>query len=157
VEHDLSVKGKDGVFVIGDLAAFQQDDGTFVPGVAPAAIQQGHLAAKNVIHHVRKEGTETFQYFDKGSMATIGRSRAIAVAGNLKMTGFIAWLAWLFVHVLSLVGFRNRVVVLIEWAWAYVSFQRSARIILSSTVPREPYPVASQRVPKLPEKETVTS
>jgi NADH:ubiquinone reductase (H+-translocating) len=157
VQHDLSVQGKDGVFVVGDLAAFQQEDGTFVPGVAPAAIQQGHLAAKNVIHLVRKEGTETFQYFDKGSMATIGRSRAIAVAGNLKMTGFLAWLAWLFVHVLSLVGFRNRVVVLLEWAWAYVSFQRSARIILSSTVPREPYPVASQRVPKVPEKETVTS
>jgi NADH dehydrogenase len=160
VAPDLTVAGKDGVFVIGDLAAFKQPDGTFVPGVAPAAIQQGTCAAKNIARLVRGEQTEAFEYFDKGSMATIGRSRAIAISGKLKMTGALAWLAWLFVHVLSLVGFRNRVVVLIEWAWAYLTFQRSARIIVSSTVPREPYPVASQRVPvTVPPaaKESVTS
>ena len=80
-----------------------------------------------------------------------------SISGKLKMTGTLAWLAWLFVHVLSLVGFRNRVVVLIEWAWAYLTFQRSARIIVSSTVPREPYPVASARTPIVPPKESVTS
>ena len=157
VNEDLRLLERDDVFVIGDIAAFEQPDGTLVPGVAPAAIQEGHQAAKNVLALIAGKPTERFEYFDKGSMATIGRSRAIATSGKLKMTGTLAWLAWLFVHVLSLVGFRNRVVVLLEWAWAYVSFQRSARIILSSTAPREPYPVASQRVPAVPPKETVTS
>lgn len=157
VGPDLSIDEHPEIFVIGDIAAFKQPDGTLVPGVAPAAIQQGTLAAKNITKLVRGQPTESFEYFDKGSMATIGRSRAIAISGKLKMTGLLAWLAWLFVHVLSLVGFRNRVVVLLEWAWAYLTFQRSARIIVSSTVPREPYPVASRRTPIVPPKERVTS
>ena len=157
VEPDLSVKGKSEIFVVGDLAAFKQEDGTFVPGVAPAAIQQGAWAAKNVIHLVRNGTTEPFVYFDKGSMATIGRSRAIAVAGKLELTGLLAWLAWLFVHVMSLVGFRNRVAVLLEWTWAYLTFQRSARIIMAAPVPRDPNPVASNHAPGAPAKEPVTS
>lgn len=156
VKSDLSVEGHAEVFVVGDLAAFTQPDGALVPGVAPAAIQQGNLAAKNIARLARGLATESFQYFDKGSMATIGRSRAVAISGKLKMTGLLAWLAWLFVHVLTLVGFRNRVVVLLEWAWAYLTFQRSARIIVSSTVPREAHPAASLRGQSVAPKERVT-
>lgn len=131
VRPDLRPEGLDDVFVIGDLARFEQPDGTLVPGVAPAAIQQGELAAKNVLARMRDQELGEFTYVDKGSMATIGRKKAVAVAGRFKMKGFVAWLAWLFVHLMALVGFRNRLMVFMEWAWAYFSYQRSARIILS--------------------------
>ena len=132
VERDLSVKGlgaKD-VFVIGDLAAFEQD-GAALPGVAQVALQQGHHVAQNIQSSAAGEPMKEFRYHDKGSMATIGRSRAVAEIGHVRLTGFVAWCAWLFVHVMALVGFRNRLAVLFEWAWAYVTYQRSARIILA--------------------------
>jgi len=130
VERDLTVKGLDSVYVIGDLAHLEQD-GEPLPGVAQVALQMGRHAAENIALTIAGEARKEFRYHDKGSMATIGRSRAIAEIGRVRLTGFVAWCAWLFVHVMALVGFRNRVAVLLEWAYAYLTYQRSARIILS--------------------------
>ena len=131
VRPDLTVRDLEdrSVFVIGDLAALEQD-GEMLPGVAPVAIQMGRHVAENIEHEIAGEAPKAFRYHDKGSMATIGRSRAIAQIGRVHITGFVAWLVWLFVHVMALVGFRNRVAVLLEWAYAYLTYQRSARIIL---------------------------
>jgi NADH:ubiquinone reductase (H+-translocating) len=129
VEPDLSVPGHPEVFVLGDQACFRQADGTLVPGVAPAAIQQGRHAAINVLHDLRNEEREPFEYFDKGIMATIGRASAVAQLGRLHLWGFIAWLAWSFIHILYLIGFRNRVLVFIQWVWSYVRYRRGARLI----------------------------
>jgi len=129
VEPDLSVPGRPEVFVAGDLAAVTSD-GRAVPGIAPAAIQMGKHAAANVERRIRGEPTRPFRYRDRGMMATIGRSAAIAVIGRLRLTGLPAWLAWLFVHIWFLIGFRNRLAVLLDWGWAYLTYQRSARVIL---------------------------
>jgi NADH dehydrogenase len=125
---DLSVPDAPDVFVVGDLAAFEHD-GEPVPGVAPAAIQEGRHAAKNILRRVRGEATLPFHYLDKGSLATIGRASAVAEMGSLRLSGLIAWLAWLFIHILFLIGFRNRYLVLSEWAWGYVTYERGARLI----------------------------
>jgi NADH dehydrogenase len=151
VRPDLTVEGAPGVFVIGDAAAFPVEGG-ILPGVAQVAIQQGRHAAQNILADLARRPMAPFSYFDRGSMATIGRNRAIAVSGGLQMTGVLAWLAWVFIHVLYLVDFRNRLVVLFEWSWAYLSFNRSARIILERPVPRVDLPAASSRR-VLPEKE----
>ncbi len=124
---DLSVPGNPQVFVIGDLAAVR-DDGRFVPGMAPAAIQEGRHAARNVLQLIRGRPTLPFRYRDRGVLATIGRKAAVARIGRLRFSGFAAWLVWLLLHVSWLIGFRNRAVVLFEWAWAYFTYQRSARI-----------------------------
>lgn len=129
VESDLSVPGHPEVFVLGDQASVRQADGTTVPGLAPAAIQQGRHAADNVLHDLRGEQREAFEYFDKGIMATIGRASAVAQSGRFRMSGFIAWLAWCFIHILYLIGFRNRVLVMIQWMWSYVRYKRGARLI----------------------------
>lgn len=129
VEPDLSIPGHPEVFVVGDLAAVPQDGGTLVPAVAPAANQEGTHAARNVRRLLRGEPTRPFRYFNKGNLATIGRHRAIADFGKFRLTGWIAWWFWLFVHILYLVGFRNRVTVLIQWAYAYFTYQRGARLI----------------------------
>jgi NADH dehydrogenase len=113
---------------VGDLAAFEAD-GKLVPGVAPAAIQEGRHAAKNIVRRVRGEATVPFHYLDKGSLATIGRASAVAEIGSLRLSGLLAWLAWLFIHILFLIGFRNRYLVLSEWAWGYVTYERGARLI----------------------------
>lgn len=134
VEADLSVPGHPEVAVVGDLAAAKQADGSFVPGVAQGAMQGGALAAKNLLRRLAGQATEAFVYNDKGSMATIGRKAAVAEIGKLKLRGFLAWAMWLFIHILFLVGFRNRIAVLSEWAWAYVSYQRSARVIVSRSI-----------------------
>ncbi len=107
-----------------------------LPGVAQVAMQQGRQAAKNILHTIEGEPLDAFHYRDLGSMATIGRKRAIAVIGRMHLDGFLAWLAWLFVHLMALVGFRNRAAVLADWAWAYFTYQRSARIILDRAAPR---------------------
>ncbi len=132
IKKNLTVAELEGesIFVIGDAAALEQD-GEMLPGVAQVAMQMGNLVAENIVHAIANEALKDFRYHDKGSMATIGRSRAIAQIGSVQLTGFIAWCAWLFVHVMALVGFRNRVAVLLEWAYAYLTYQRSARIILS--------------------------
>jgi NADH dehydrogenase len=136
VEPDLSVPGRPDIFVIGDLAAVESD-GQAVPGVAPAAIQMGRHAAANVLRRLRGEPTAVFRYRDKGSLATVGRSRAVAVIGRLKLSGFFAWAAWLFVHIVFLIGFRNRFVVLFTWMWAYLTYERSARLIVGRRESRE--------------------
>jgi NADH dehydrogenase len=129
IDNDLSVPNQNHIFVIGDMAHLKQENGELVPGVAPAAIQMAQLACKNILKDLNNEPREEFKYWDKGSMATIGKNRAIVEAGRFKMTGFLAWLAWLFIHVISLIGFRNRFWVLTEWFWAYVTRERSARLI----------------------------
>ncbi len=129
VESDLSVPGHPEVFVVGDAAAVARPEGGLVPGVAPAATQMGTSAAKNIIRSMRGEEREPFRYFNKGDLATIGRHKAVAKIGRVELTGTIAWLTWLFVHVMYLVGFRNRVSVLMEWAYAYFTFRRGVRLI----------------------------
>jgi NADH dehydrogenase len=129
VSADLSVPGHPEVFVVGDLAAFPAPGGGLLPGVAPVAIQQGRAAADNAWRRLRGEPTRPFHYRDRGSMATIGRAAAVATIGRLHLTGLLAWLAWLGVHIVYLIGFRNRFLVLFQWAWAYVTWQRGARLI----------------------------
>lgn len=129
VNNDLSIPSNKNIFVIGDMASLKQADGKPVPGVAPAAIQMAQTATANILNDLQNKPRKDFKYWDKGSMATIGRSRAIVEAGKFKMTGFLAWLAWLFVHVISLIGFKNRLYVLSEWFWAYLTRERSARLI----------------------------
>ncbi|MGC2235754.1 MAG: NAD(P)/FAD-dependent oxidoreductase [Pyrinomonadaceae bacterium] len=129
VKNDLSVPNHKSIFVIGDMASLKQADGKPVPGVAPAAIQMAQTACANILNDLKNKPRKDFKYWDKGSMATIGRSKAIVEAGKIKLTGFIAWLAWLFVHVISLIGFKNRLYVLSEWFWAYLTRERSARLI----------------------------
>jgi NADH:ubiquinone reductase (H+-translocating) len=127
---DLTVPGHPEIAVIGDLAAAARGDGRgLVPGVAPAALQEGEHAAKNVLRALRGEERLPFRYRDKGSLATIGRAAAIAQIGRLQLSGLIAWLAWLFVHIFFLIGFRNRVAVILQWAWSYLTWQRGARLI----------------------------
>src|SRR5580700_7639936 len=137
VNPDLSLPNHPEVFVIGDLAALKDDSGKLLPGVAPVAIQEGRYVAKLIRREIRgdKEAAPRapFHYFDKGSLATIGRSAAIAQFGRIHISGFIAWLSWLFVHILFLIGFRNRVLVFIQWAWSYFTYERSARLITGST------------------------
>ncbi|HJU66526.1 MAG TPA: NAD(P)/FAD-dependent oxidoreductase [Gemmatimonadaceae bacterium] len=129
VERDLSVPGHPEVFVVGDLAAFKQRDGTLVPGVAPAAMQQGRTAARNIVRSVHDEPRREFRYLNKGNLATIGRHRAVADFGWLRLTGSLAWWMWLFVHIMYLAGFRNRLSVLLEWGYAYFTYRRGARLI----------------------------
>jgi NADH dehydrogenase len=129
VTPELTVPGHNDVFVIGDLALFKQD-GQPVPGVAPAAMQGGTQAARNILRQIQGKPMEPFSYWDRGTFAVIGRGSAVGVAlRRFRMTGFFAWLAWLFVHILFLIGFRSRVVVLLNWAYSYLAFRRSARII----------------------------
>ena len=129
VQPDLTLLNHKNIFVIGDMASLKQANGQPVPGVAPAAIQMAENACANILRDLKGKARQDFKYWDKGSMATIGRSKAIVEAGRFKLTGFVAWLAWLFVHIISLIGFRNRLSVLTEWFWAYLTRERSARLI----------------------------
>ena len=129
VQDDLTIPGHPEVQVIGDLANFTGKDGKSLPGVSPVAMQQGRQAARNIMNMIEGRKPQRFWYFDKGSMATIGRNKAVADLRLLHLSGLPAWVAWLFVHTLFLVGFRNRVVVLFQWAWAYFTFNKGARLI----------------------------
>jgi NADH dehydrogenase len=129
VEPDLTLSGHPEVYVIGDLAALQQD-GRPVPGVAPAAMQMGRHAARNVLRALAGGERVPFRYVDKGSLATIGRKSGVALFGRFRLSGFLAWAAWLAVHIFFLIGFRNRLVVMTDWAWSYFTHQRFARLIL---------------------------
>ena len=129
VQADLSIPEHAEVFVIGDLAALNDATGGLLPGVAPVAMQQGAMAGKNISRLLQGQRTESFIYHDKGSMATIGRAAAVVYKGKLQLSGYLAWLAWLFVHILFLIGFRNRLMVMIQWAWSYLTYQRGARLI----------------------------
>jgi NADH dehydrogenase len=129
VQDDLTIPGHPEVQVIGDLANFTGKDGKSLPGVSPVAMQQGRHAARNIMNMIEGRKPQRFWYFDKGSMATIGRNKAVADLRLLHLSGLPAWVAWAFVHILFLVGFRNRVVVLVQWAWAYFTFNKGARLI----------------------------
>lgn len=130
VQPDLTVSGHPEVFVVGDLASAKRRNGQPVPGVAPAAIQMGKFAARQIARTIAGKPREPFEYLDKGSLATIGRSHAIAdFPGKIHISGYFAWLAWLFIHLLFLIGFRNRFFVMIEWAWAYFTYNHGARLI----------------------------
>lgn len=141
VTPHLTLPQHDDVYVVGDLASIKQADGTFVPGVAQGAIQAGKYASRRIVDQLRGESTPPFAYNDKGSLATIGRGAAVAEFAHTWFSGLIAWLLWLVVHIMFLVGFRNRVAVLLEWAWSYLTFERGARLItgtLPSQSPRNP-------------------
>ncbi|HET9182651.1 MAG TPA: NAD(P)/FAD-dependent oxidoreductase [Candidatus Angelobacter sp.] len=161
VEPDLSMPGRPEVFVIGDLAAVRWErqgsepkanvivsdrdkdkPGSLVPGVAPAAIQMGKFAARQIKLSVQNKRRETFHYRDKGSLATIGRSRAVADFGRLHISGYFAWVSWLSIHLFFLIGFRNRIMVVAEWAWAYITYNHGARLIT------EPRATAAEERPK---------
>jgi NADH dehydrogenase len=129
VNDDLTIPGHPEVQVIGDLANFSHQTGEPLPGVSPVAMQQGRHAARNILRMIRGEKPTPFRYFDKGSMATIGRNKAVADLKVFHLSGLPAWLTWLFVHIIFLVGFRNRVLVLLQWAWAYLTFDKGARLI----------------------------
>jgi NADH dehydrogenase len=129
VEPDLSIPGHPEVFVIGDLASLRDASGRPLPGVAQVAIQQGRHAARNIEAAVRGGNVSAFRYRDPGNLAVLGRAAAIADLPGVKLSGFPAWLVWCFIHILYLIGFRNRFIVLFEWAWAYLTWQRGARLI----------------------------
>lgn len=142
VEPDLSVKGHKNVFVAGDQACFTHQTGKPLPGTAPVAMQQGRYLAKTIRGDLAGKTREPFHFVDKGQMATIGRSRAIVEVGKLKIAGFMAWLIWLVVHIYYLTGFKNRLLVVMQWAWSYFSFHRGARLIVSKewrfNLPKDP-------------------
>jgi NADH:quinone reductase (non-electrogenic) len=129
VQPDLSLPSHPEVFVIGDLAAFEDRAGRPLPGLAPVAMQQGHRVAMNIGRELRGEPREAFRYVARGSLATIGRAAAVAEFGRIHLSGFVAWLSWLFIHILFLIGFRNRLMVMIQWAWSYFTYERGARLI----------------------------
>jgi len=151
VNRDLTVPGHHNVFAIGDMTCLEQD-GKPLPGVSPVAMQMGRRVAGNIRNDLAGKPYEEFHYFDKGNMATIGRKAAIAEIGKLHLSGFMAWMAWLVVHIFFLIGFRNRFMVLFNWAWSYFTYQRGARLItgrrlslLSPTEIVESGPGARQR------------
>jgi NADH:ubiquinone reductase (H+-translocating) len=126
---DLTIPGHPEVQVIGDLANFAHQTGEPLPGISPVAMQQGRHAARNVLRMIKGRKPQRFRYWDKGTMATIGRNKAVADLKFMHLSGRLAWLAWLFVHIVFLVGFRNRLLVLFQWAWAYFTFDKGARLI----------------------------
>ena len=135
VQPDLSIPGHPEVFVIGDLAALNDESGKMLPGVAQVAIQQGDWVADTIARDLENQPRRNFRYHDKGSLATIGRAAAVAQfgkSGKFHLSGYFAWLAWLFVHIFFLIGFRNRLIVMIQWAWSYLTYERGARLITGS-------------------------
>ncbi len=129
VNDDLTIPGHPELQVIGDLANFSHQTGQPLPGVSPVAMQQGRHAARNILRMIKNREPQRFHYWDKGSMATIGRNKAVADLNFVHLSGLPAWLVWLFVHIIFLVGFRNRLAVLFQWAWAYFTFNAGARLI----------------------------
>jgi NADH dehydrogenase len=133
VEPDLSIPGHPEVFAIGDMAGALGEDGKPLAGVSQVAMQGGAHAARMILRTAKGEPREPFHYWDTGIMATIGRSRAIVQMGKIRFAGFFAWVFWLAVHIFYLIGFRNRLVVMISWAWSYVTYRRGARLITHAT------------------------
>ena len=140
VEPDCTVPGHPEIFVIGDLSHFRDPAGAPLPGVAQVAMQQGHYVAHLIERRLRGESGEPFHYRDRGSMAVIGRNAAVAQVAGLRFNGFVAWLAWLFIHLMYLVEFDNRLLVLVQWAWNYLTWNRGARLITGKTDPRPSEP-----------------
>jgi NADH dehydrogenase len=129
VEPDLTVPGHPEIFVIGDLANFSHQTGKPLPGVAQPAIQQGSYVAKAIVRRARGQAIEPFHYFDKGNLAVIGRGAAVADLNWLRLSGFPAWVIWIFIHLLYIVQFQNRILIFLQWAWLYITYDRSARLI----------------------------
>jgi len=148
VDRSLNVPGYDEVFAIGDLAACTNPDGTPVPGVAPAAAQAGRFVADQIVRRIRGLPTTQFRYVNKGNLATIGRSAAVAELGRARLSGFIAWVLWLAVHVCFLIGFRNRYIVLFQWVWHYFTNQGGARLITGTRNPHSGWPSQPRRLAK---------
>ena len=137
IEPDCTLPGRPEVFVLGDMTNYPHQTGKPLPGVAPVAMQMGGYAAEVIVHRLQgKPPPMPFHYIDRGNMATIGRSSAIAETGRLKLSGFVAWLAWLFIHIMYLVGFQNRLLVVMQWAWSYVTRGRTARLITEGQATR---------------------
>ena len=136
VQPDLSIPGHPSVFVVGDLATLPDENGKMLPGVASVAIQEGNAVAETIARDLtnqpQNQPRRNFRYHDKGSLATIGRAAAVAQFGKFELSGYFAWLAWLFIHILFLIGFRNRLIVMIQWAWSYLTYERGARLITGS-------------------------
>ena len=148
VDRSLNVPGYDEVFAIGDLAACTNADGSPIPGVAPAAAQAGRFVADQIVRRVRGLDTSEFRYVNKGNLATIGRKAAVAEFGKAKLTGFMAWILWLGVHVCFLIGFRNRYIVLFQWVWHYFTNQGGARLITGARNPHSGWPSQPRRLAK---------
>jgi NADH dehydrogenase len=163
VEADLTLPGHPEVFVIGDLASLKQSEGTLLPGVAPVAMQQGRWVAKQIAADMARQPRKPFHYLDKGSLATIGRAAAVANFGKVHISGFLAWLSWLFIHIFFLIGFRNRIIVMFQWAWSYFTYDRAARLITGTSTPWPPPAAANPNqhedsaVAPLPEPSTLGS
>jgi NADH dehydrogenase len=155
VEPDLSLAAHPEVFVAGDLALLAQSNGKPLPGVAPVAIQQGETAGENIWRSLNGEPRRAFHYFDRGSMATIGRAAAVADIRGIHLSGFLAWLSWLFVHLLFLIGFENRLLVLTQWAASYLSYQRGARLITGPWQAGTPAPELTATAPPSERGQTV--
>ncbi len=134
VNEDLTVPGLPSIFVAGDLASLAGANGKPLPGVAQVAIQQGRHAAANIVRAINGEILEPFHYRDKGNLATIGRNRAVADIRGRQLSGFVAWTAWLWIHIYFLIGFRNRLTVMLQWAWSYLTFNRGARLITRNEI-----------------------
>lgn len=134
VDATLNVPGYPDIYVVGDLAHVKQASGAMVPGVAPAAMQMGRFAAQAIASRAAGKPVRPFAYWDKGSLATIGRHRAVADLGRLHFDGPLAWLIWLFIHLMYLVGFQNRLLVFVQWAFSYLTFNRKARLITGGVV-----------------------
>ncbi len=132
VNQNCSISNNPEVFVIGDLANFKESNGSLLPGVAPVAIQQGKYVAKFITNEILGKKNKSFKYLDKGTLSVIGRKAAVAFRGNIQFSGLFAWIVWIFVHLLYLVGFENRILVSIQWAFNYFTFNRSARLIANT-------------------------
>jgi NADH dehydrogenase len=142
VNPDLSVPDHPEIYAIGDMACFTHQTGTALPGVSPVAIQMGRCAAQNILAQIDRRPTRPFKYFDKGSMATIGRNRGVVDLKFARFGGFLAWLSWLFVHLIFLIGLRNKILVFLQWVWAYFTYSRGARLIYGAFRPKVP-PIGS--------------
>jgi len=130
VNSRLQIEGMTDLYVIGDMASVAWGEKT-LPGLAPVALQQGRYVAESIRRKLKGKAIAPFKYMDKGSMATIGRNKAVLEFGGLRMAGRFAWAAWLFIHVYYLIGFRNRLLVMMQWAWSYLTYKRGARLIVS--------------------------
>jgi len=138
VNEDLSVPGHAEIFAIGDVANFSHQGGKPLPGIAPFAMQTGEQAARNILARALGSPTKTFKYWDKGSMATIGRNKAIADLKVVKLSGFLAWLSWLLIHLLFIVELRNRILIFFQWAWSYITYSHGARLTYGAFRPAVP-------------------
>ena len=148
VNDDLSLPDHPEIFVIGDTASAPSEHGKPLPGVAPVAMQQGRYVGRTIRTRIEgRENPHPFKYFNKGNLATIGRSFAIADFGFARVSGFLAWVLWLGVHILYLIGFRNRLLVMLQWAWAYFTYEHGARIITPQTREPQPAPEEREKVP----------